>query len=87
MSVSKLLSRIVHPSTETKDNTPDKDVARDLHDHTFGLTSDPITHFASVVSTAVANEHLALLCIFTNRWSDLFVAFFQLSALIHDVGE
>lgn len=42
LSVSKLMARI---------NAPDLDVNEDaagsmLHDHTYGITSDPLTQFA-----------------------------------------
>ena len=43
MSVMKLLGRIVAPDIMTED-------ARDLHDHTYGITSDPLTQFAVVLS-------------------------------------
>lgn len=47
MSVQKLLTRIVAPSKE--------DVAEDktLHDHTYGITSDPLTQFACVLSALI----------------------------------
>jgi class 3 adenylate cyclase len=45
MSVVKLLSRIVAPAT-------DKD-AVELHDHTYGITSDPLTQFAVVLSALI----------------------------------
>ena len=49
MSTIKLLSRIVAPSTvETKD-----DWGRTLHDHTYGITSDPLTQFACALSAMI----------------------------------
>ena len=42
MSVVKLLSRIVAPDHQ--------DVKTNLHDHTYGITSDPLTRFAVVLS-------------------------------------
>ena len=39
----KLLGRIVVPDIMSED-------ARDLHDHTYGITSDPLTQFAVVLS-------------------------------------
>jgi hypothetical protein len=42
MSVTKLLSRIVAPKNIGDDNYDE------LHDHTYGITSDPLTQFASV---------------------------------------
>lgn len=41
MSVMKLLSRIV---------APELDESETLHDHTYGITSDPLTQFAVVLS-------------------------------------
>jgi hypothetical protein len=46
MSVVKLLSRIVAPNI----NFDGQDVASSLHDHTYGITSDPLTQFAVVLS-------------------------------------
>jgi len=47
MSVSKLLSRIIAP-TEI-----DNQEAATLHDHTYGITSDPLTQFAVVLAALV----------------------------------
>ncbi|KAG7348833.1 family 3 adenylate cyclase [Nitzschia inconspicua] len=46
MSVNKLLSRI---------NAPDLDecTAQEIHDHTYGITSDPLTWFACVFSALI----------------------------------
>jgi hypothetical protein len=46
MSVSKLLSRIVAPDI---DDVTDET----LHDHTYGITSDPLTRFACVFSALI----------------------------------
>ena len=48
MSVSKLLSRIVAPEDLDDDdwNAKRRAFESKLHDHTFGITSDPITQFA-----------------------------------------
>eukprot|EP00934_Nitzschia_sp_Nitz4_P000116 Nitzschia sp. Nitz4//scaffold136_size62208//9461//13452//NITZ4_006362-RA/size62208-augustus-gene-0.6-mRNA-1//-1//CDS//3329535600//116//frame0 len=46
MSVVKLLSRIVAP-TETTEN----EIA--LHDHTYGITSDPLTQFACAFAAVI----------------------------------
>jgi len=48
MSVLKLLSRIVAP-TDLKGGDTD----RTLHDHTYGITSDPMTQFAVVLSALI----------------------------------
>ena len=50
MSVGKLLSRIVAPQ-----NLGDKkcDKASFLHDHTYGITSDPLTQFSCILSALI----------------------------------
>jgi hypothetical protein len=48
MSVSKLLSRIVAPEIATENAN-----ASTLHDHTYGITSDPLTQFACVYSALI----------------------------------
>ncbi|KAG7365646.1 adenylate/guanylate cyclase [Nitzschia inconspicua] len=54
MSVAKLLSRIVAPDhifeEESKSN---HGVASTLHDHTYGITSDPLTQFACIFSALI----------------------------------
>lgn len=49
MSVVKLLSRIIAPDI----NFAGQNVASTLHDHTFGITSDPLTQFATVLSALI----------------------------------
>lgn len=49
MSVSKLLSRIVAPELVTEATELDSK----LHDHTYGITSDPLTQFAVVFSAMI----------------------------------
>jgi len=52
MSVSKLLSRILAPKI---DNRKDH---KCLHDHTYGITSDPLTQFACIFSALIHDaEH------------------------------
>ena len=51
MSVTKLLSRIVAPSD--MDYIDDVQASARLHDHTYGITSDPLTQFACVLSALV----------------------------------
>jgi hypothetical protein len=46
VSVNKLLSRIVAPDIEYKDEAT-------LNDHTYNITSDPLTQFACVFSTII----------------------------------
>lgn len=54
MSVMKLLSRIVGPDI-------DGDDAQELHDHTYGITSDPLTQFAVVFSALLHDvDHLGV---------------------------
>lgn len=69
MSVVKLLSRIVAPDNMVIDHDQsDKEIAASLHDHTYGITSDPLTQFACTFSaiihdadhTGVANPLLAV---------------------------
>ena len=77
MSVSKLLSRIVAPDVQIahQEGSTEQQLqlqyASRLHDHTYGITSDPITHFAIVFSAlihdagtkALAAEHILLRCV------------------------
>jgi len=51
MSVTKLLSRIVAPSD--MDFTDNMQASATLHDHTYGITSDPLTQFACVFSALI----------------------------------
>jgi len=46
MSVAKLLSRIVAPDIDLEHH-------EQLHDHTYGITSDPLTQFACVFSALI----------------------------------
>jgi hypothetical protein len=46
MSANKLLSRIVKPEDVNYHRTSVKAIASDLHDYTFGITSDALTQFA-----------------------------------------
>ena len=75
MSVIKLMSRIVAPTDHhVKDN------AATLHDHTYGITSDPLTQFACVFSalihdvdhtgvpnTTLASEQTSIAAKYNNR--------------------
>jgi class 3 adenylate cyclase len=54
MSVSKLLARIVAPDKLMKqDETEASSMAASLHDHTYGITSDPLTQFGCVLSALI----------------------------------
>jgi hypothetical protein len=53
MSANKLLSRIVQPEDVNYHHKSVKAIASDLHDYTYGITSDPLTQFAVMFSTLV----------------------------------
>ena len=54
MSVLKLLSRIVAPTElEIENDGEGNEVAATLHDHTYGITSDPMTQFACAFSALI----------------------------------
>ena len=54
MSVVKLLSRIVAPkSIDRSKMTSAEKISSELHDHTYGITSDPLTQFAVVLSALI----------------------------------
>lgn len=56
MSVSKLLSRISAPDSVTADKAKkgdEENLASALHDHTYGITSDPLTQFSVVLSALI----------------------------------
>jgi hypothetical protein len=56
MSVTKLLSRIISPTDnifEEKGQKASAQAASTLHDHTYGITSDPLTQFACVFSAII----------------------------------
>jgi class 3 adenylate cyclase len=54
MSVIKLLSRIVAPSElQCRNNMVNGASAASLHDHTYGITSDPLTQFACAYSALI----------------------------------
>ena len=57
MSVSKLLSRIVAPDIDGTGG----DIDHTLHDHTYGITSDPLTQFAVVLSALIHDaDHVGI---------------------------
>eukprot|EP00934_Nitzschia_sp_Nitz4_P005403 Nitzschia sp. Nitz4//scaffold296_size27349//382//4345//NITZ4_008196-RA/size27349-snap-gene-0.39-mRNA-1//1//CDS//3329546261//5393//frame0 len=55
MSVIKLMSRIVAPEAVYDENNegPLDNVEETLHDHTYGITSDPLTQFACAFSALI----------------------------------
>jgi 3'5'-cyclic nucleotide phosphodiesterase len=54
MSVVKLLSRIVAPVVDNHEVIKSSNaIALEMHDHTYGITSDPLTQFAVVFSALI----------------------------------
>jgi class 3 adenylate cyclase len=53
MSAKKLLSRIVKPELVNYHRESVFAIASDMHDYTYGITSDPLTHFAILFSTLI----------------------------------
>jgi len=64
MSVSKLLSRITAADdlwNLSEDATKSKDFGFSLHDHTYGITSDPMTQFSVVLAALIHDvDHLGV---------------------------
>jgi class 3 adenylate cyclase len=67
MSANKLLQRIVTPDDinyekESSDGKKrKKEIAADLHNHTFGIASDPLTQFAVVFSALIHDvDHMGV---------------------------
>jgi hypothetical protein len=56
MSVNKLLTRIVAPKIDLNSCSDVDQQAAFLHDHTCGITSDPLTQFAVVLSALIHGE-------------------------------
>jgi hypothetical protein len=53
-AVVKMLSRVVAPDEVLSSGQDDEHtMQRNLHDHTYGITSDPLTQFAVVLSALV----------------------------------
>eukprot|EP00934_Nitzschia_sp_Nitz4_P002155 Nitzschia sp. Nitz4//scaffold6_size259037//151917//155608//NITZ4_001087-RA/size259037-processed-gene-0.270-mRNA-1//-1//CDS//3329556932//2155//frame0 len=61
MSTAKLLSRIVKPEEVLVSQGPslsEEELARSLHEHTFGITSDPLAQFACIFAALIHDlEH------------------------------
>ena len=53
MSVSKLLSRIVAPDSVLSAEGDEDEIIKRLHEHTYGITSSPMTQFAAVVAALI----------------------------------
>jgi hypothetical protein len=59
LSTVKLMSRIVAPDLRGAD--ADGDVEKNLHDHTYGITSDPLTQFACVFAALIHDvDHIGV---------------------------
>lgn len=52
MLVVKLLTRIVAPEEVLQNVRDETSADRTLHDHTYGITSDPLTQFAVAFSVS-----------------------------------
>jgi len=68
MSVTKLLSRIVAYSSNEKSSDANKSVAQTLSENTFGITSDPLTQFACVLS-ALMHDAGKFVSTFNHVWN------------------
>eukprot|EP00526_Cylindrotheca_closterium_P003695 CAMPEP_0113621262 /NCGR_PEP_ID=MMETSP0017_2-20120614/10860_1 /TAXON_ID=2856 /ORGANISM="Cylindrotheca closterium" /LENGTH=1329 /DNA_ID=CAMNT_0000530993 /DNA_START=95 /DNA_END=4084 /DNA_ORIENTATION=- /assembly_acc=CAM_ASM_000147 len=53
MSANKLLDRIVKPEFVNYHRESVFQIASDMHDYTYGITSDPLTHFAIMFATLI----------------------------------
>lgn len=56
MSVNKLLQRVVEPNitvSSSEKGTTSQSIASNLHNYTFGITSDPLTQFAIVFAALI----------------------------------
>jgi hypothetical protein len=73
MSVSKLLSRIVAPDDVLQGDDEHEKLAANLHDHTYGITSDPLTQF-SVVLVSLGSHGEYSHCSFRFRLSPTLVS-------------
>lgn len=62
MSTNKLLSRIVAPDLTHANSRSNTDLAyKSLHDHTYGITTDPLTRFACMFSSLIHDvDHAGL---------------------------
>ena len=86
MSVTKTLSRIVLPDSLEAADLEDQDkISSKLHDNTYGITSDPLTHFACAFSALIHDagmSHLRPLFVGIRRtppmekFLTLFIPFF-----------
>lgn len=74
MSVVKLMSRIVAPEQLDKNSGhSSSDMFADLHDHTYGITSDPLTQFAVLLSALVSFSEPRLLIFSLINFSHWFL--------------
>ena len=82
MSTVKLLSRIISPVVDI--NQEDEALGKNIHDHTFGVTSDPVSRFACVFSAlihdvSVSKLGLTILCTTTISHAAAIHAILRLS--------
>jgi hypothetical protein len=66
MSVSKLLARIVAPESVDPFEKGNKEHFESMrHDHTYGITSDPLTQFAVVLTALIhdAGKTMTVICL------------------------
>ena len=61
------MARIVNPNEILSKEVEDSNskIAESLHDYTFGITSDPLTQFACVLSALIVSTSLVYDCIYT----------------------
>ena len=80
MSVTKLLSRIAAPEDVLASDESDDEKIHQLHDHTYGITSDPLTQFSvafsalihdvdhtGVPNTQLVKEHQSIAAVYRNQ--------------------
>lgn len=60
LSVAKLMSRIVAPDAVYEEQTEEGRIQLLLHDHTYGITSDPLTQFAALFAALIHDGKFVL---------------------------
>lgn len=82
MSVIKLMSRIKAPSHLEENES--EHLSENLHDHTYGITSDPLTQFACAFS-ALIHEYVdsqAVDLLFNTNAHRVFSSFIFLAIIV-----
>ena len=84
MSVSKLLSRIVAPYIDKEKLTTAKQQQEELilHDHTYGITSDPLTQFSVVLSALIHDGKIYSLATLFKSQSVIVLSVFFIQSII-----